>query len=365
MPDSELLYQVALTLVPGIGDVNGKKLVAHCGSPAAVFRTKKDRLAKIPGIGPRTIAALSSANMLRKAENEVSYLEKHQIRPLFFTEPDYPARLLNCEDGPMLLYYRGAADLNHARIAAIVGTRRATNYGREQCVRMVEGLKEQDVLIVSGLAYGINSIAHRAAVGAGMATVGVVAHGLDTLYPSQNRKLAEQMLERGGILTEFMSGTKPDRENFPRRNRIVAGMSDAIIVIESDRKGGALITAELGNSYNRDVFAIPGRVEDDMSRGTNFFIKTNRAALVEGPEDIAYMMGWDEKALPAHRQTQLFVELSPEESAILEIVRQHNEIAIDKLTMASGASTSKVAEALLKLEFEGLVQCLPGKIYKA
>jgi DNA processing protein len=365
MLKQELLYQIALTLIPGIGDMNGKKLVAHCGSPEAIFRTKKEKLAKIPGIGPKTISAITSSKTLHRAEKEITFIDKFYIQTFFYTEPDYPSRLLHCEDAPLLLYYKGNIALNHPRIVAIVGTRRATNYGKLRCEEMVEGLKDLGVLVVSGLAYGIDSIAHRTAIKADMPTIGVVAHGLDSLYPSQNRKLAESMLDQGGILTEFVSGTKPDRENFPKRNRIVAGMSDAIIVIESDRKGGALITAELGNSYNRDVFAIPGRVDDDMSRGTNFFIKTNRAALAEGPEDIAYIMGWDNQPVQPKAQPELFVALTDDEENMLALIREKGEITIDKLVYESGLPASKVAATLLKLEFEGLVQNLPGKRYKA
>lgn len=365
MSDNEILYQIGLTLIPGIGDVNGKRLVAYCGSPAKVFKSKRSDLEKIPGIGPRTISSIKSQKILHKAEKEIAFINKYNIRPLFYTNPEYPKRLLNCEDGPIMLFYKGTASLNSPRIVSVVGTRRATNYGRNRCEEMVKGMKDMGILVVSGLAYGIDSCAHRTAVSSGMETVGVVAHGLDMIYPSQNRNLAEKMLKNGGILTEFRSGTKPDRENFPKRNRIVAGMSDAIIVIESDRKGGALITAELGNSYNRDVFAVPGRIGDEMSRGTNFFIKTNRAALIESVDDIAYIMGWEDKPAVTRAQQELFVNLSEDEQKIIDTIRRKEEMAIDQLVIESGLSTSKVAAALLNLEFEGLVQCLPGKIYKA
>ncbi|HDO26894.1 MAG TPA: DNA-protecting protein DprA, partial [Bacteroidetes bacterium] len=249
------------------------------------------------------------------------------------------------------------------RVIAIVGTRRATNYGKSRCDEIVNSLKEKNVLVVSGLAYGIDSCAHRKSLDYGLETVGVLGHGLDRIYPGQNMKLAEKMLERGGLLTEFMSNTKPDRENFPRRNRIVAGMSDAVLVVESGRKGGALITAELAVSYNRDVFAVPGRVNDEMSKGCHFLIKTNRAALCETGDDIAYLMGWDDKPVDKKQQPELFVNLTQEESAILDLIRESNEIAIDQIVIKSGFSTSKVAAALLNLEFEGIVQSLPGKLY--
>lgn len=365
MANDELLYQIGITLIPGIGDVTGKKLLAYCGSLEAVFSEKKSALMKIPGIGQATVNSIINHDVFNRAEKEIRFIEKYKIKPLFFTDPDYPTRLLNCEDGPLMLFYKGNANLNVKRTVSIVGTRRATNYGKDCCNKLVAGLQDKDVLIISGLAYGIDSCAHRKSVSCGIPTLGVLAHGLDRIYPSQNRKLAESMLNNGGLITEFLSGSNPDRENFPKRNRIVAGMSDAVIVIESDKRGGALITADIGNSYNRDVFAVPGKLVDDMSRGTNFLIKTNRAALLQSVEDVAYIMGWDDAKVTKKSQTELFVKLGADEKLLLETIRNEKEIAIDQLVMKCGLSTSKVAAALLNLEFEGLVQCLPGKLYKA
>jgi DNA processing protein len=263
-----------------------------------------------------------------------------------------------------MLYYKGNVSLNAKRVVSVVGTRRASNYGRNICEQIVADLKAKDILVVSGLAYAIDSCAHRKSLDCGMETIGVLAHGLDRIYPAQNRKLAERMLEQGGLLTEFLSKSKPDRENFPKRNRIVAGMSDAVVVVESDKRGGAIITAGLGNSYNRDVFAVPGRVGDDGSRGCNFLIRTNRAALAENGNDVAYLMGWDDKPVQVKEQPQLFVNFSEEENRLLEIIREAGEISIDQLGVKSGLLTSKVAAALLNLEFEGAVQSLPGKRYK-
>lgn len=364
MPSNELLYQIGITLIPGIGDISGKKLIAYCGSPEAVFSEKRSALKKIPGIGDVTVSNIVNHNSFRKAEKEIQFIERYNIQPLFYTDKGYPARLLNCEDGPLMLYFKGNSNLNSGRVVAIVGTRRATNYGRARCEEIVESLEDKDVVIISGLAYGIDSCAHRKAVDLGMETVGVLGHGLDRLYPAQNRKLAEKMIEQGGLLTEFLSGTNPDRENFPKRNRIVAGMSDAIIVVESDRKGGALITAEIGNSYNRDVFAIPGRVGDDASRGCNFFIKTNRAALAESGQDIAYIMGWDSKNSQKKSQKELFVKLNNDEQHIFDLIQSKGELGVDQLVISSGLSASKIAAVLLNLEFEGVVQRMPGKLYK-
>lgn len=365
MPKHDLLYQIGITLIPRIGDISAKKLIAYCGSPEAVFHESRAALMKIPGIGNATVNCIINHSVFGRAEKEIGFIEMNGIKPLFYTDTDYPKRLLNCEDGPLMLYFKGNSDLNASRVVAIVGTRRATNYGRDRCNEIVERLADMDVLIVSGLAYGIDSCAHRNAVDKEINTVGVLGHSLDRLYPAQNRKLAERMIERGGLLTEFISGTNPDRENFPKRNRIVAGMSDAIVVVESDRKGGALITADIGNSYNRDVFAVPGRIGDDASKGCNFFIKTNRAALIESGDDIAYIMGWNSQEKPRKTQQQLFVELTDNEKKILELINESGEIGIDQLVIKSGLSTSKVAASLLNLEFEGVIQRLPGKLYKA
>ena len=365
MPNNKLIYQIGLTLIRGIGDVNGKKLVAYCGSPEAIFKESVSALLKIPGIGKSTVNSIKSQKVLDRAESEIEFINKFKIKPLFYTDTDYPARLLNCEDNPLMLYYKGNADINSQRVIAIVGTRRATNYGKSRCEEIIDDLKNRNILVVSGLAYGIDSCAHRSSLELGMNTIGVLGHGLDRIYPAHNRKLAEKMIDQGGLLTEFTSNTKPDRENFPKRNRIVAGLADAVLVVESDRKGGALITAEIGNSYNRDVFAVPGRIGDDYSRGCHFLIKTNRAALIESGNDIAYMMGWEDVIVEKKSQKELFINLSDEEKLIMKTILENEELAIDQITIKTKLSTSKVAASLLNLEFEGLVKSLPGKLYTA
>jgi len=362
--ETPLLYQIGITLIPGIGDVNGKKLVQWCGSAEEVFRSPAKTLRAIPGIGQTAVNNILNQQVLKRAEEEVRFLEKHHIRPLFFQDEAYPQRLLNCYDHPLMLYYRGNADLNHKRIIAFVGTRRATDYGRGRCREMIDGLQEKEVLIVSGLAYGIDGCAHRRAVENGIPTVGVLGHGLDRIYPAPHRKLAEEMLENGGLLTEFLSKTSPDRENFPQRNRIVAGMADAVVVVESDKKGGALITARLANSYNRDVFAVPGRITDRFSTGCNFLIKTNQAALVQSADDIGYIMGWDDRRVPADRQTRLFVEMTGTEKLLYNLLEETGTMGVDKLTIRSGFAPSTVSAALLGMEFKGLIQSLPGKQYR-
>lgn len=360
---TSLLYQIGLTLIPGVGDVNGKKLIHYCGSAEAVFNSSRKELLAIPGMGMATVNSIVSQNVLHRAEEELNFMEKNNIMALFYEDEHYPKRLLNCYDHPLLLYYKGNKVLNHHRVVGVVGTRKATSYGRRYCNELIEGLQDKDILVVSGLAYGIDSCAHQKSVALDIPTVGVLGHGLDMIYPDQNSKLVVEMQRKGGLLSEFLSKTKPDREHFPKRNRVVAGMCDALIVVESGEKGGALITAELANSYNRDVFAVPGRLNDSFSKGCNNLIKTNRAVLVQSVNDIAYIMGWGNKIQP--KQTQLFNDLSDKEIQLLELLKESGEQSIDNLIIRSGMQASLVANTLLNLELKGVIQSLPGKQYKA
>lgn len=360
----QLIYKIGLTLIPGIGDIVGKKLVAWCGGPEAVFLEKKKALLKIPGVGLQTIENIVNQQVLKRAEEEIRFIEKHKIQPLFYLDRDYPKRLQHCADSPMLLYYRGSVSLNHQRVIGIVGTRNATEYGKHFCEQLVENMLEDDVLIVSGLAYGIDTCAHRASLKNGIPTIGVLGHGLDRIYPAVNRSLAQRMLDHGGLLTEFMSQTNPDRENFPKRNRIVAGMIDALIVVESAKKGGALITADIANSYSRDVFAVPGRVGDPYSEGCNFLIRTNRAAMIEDIQNLRYIMGWDRKEKITSAQTRLFRDFSADEQILIDLFNDKKECDIDDMMLKSGFPASKLAVLLLNLEFDGVLVALPGKRYK-
>lgn len=360
----QLLYKIGLTLIPGVGDIGGKKLVAYCGGPEAVFREKRRQLEKIPGIGPQTIDNIVKQNVLSRAEEEIAFIDKRNIRPLFYLDKDYPKRLQHCADSPMLVYYKGCANLNQQRIVGIVGTRNASDYGKHFCERIVEELIPDQVIIVSGLAYGIDSCAHRASLKYGIQTVGVLAHGLDRIYPYSNKGMSEKMIENGGLLTEFMSQTNPDRENFPRRNRIVAGMIDALIVVESAKRGGALITAEIANSYSRDVFAVPGRIGDTYSEGCNYLIRINKAALLESAANIRYLMGWNQQSTSVSAQTKLFKEFTEDEQKIMDIFGQEKECGIDEIMLRSEFPASKLAGLLLTLEFDGIIVALPGKKYK-
>ncbi len=360
-----MLYKIGLTLIPGVGDVNGKKLVAYCGGVEAVFKEKKQNLLKIPGIGQSVVNSLKNSEILLRAEEELEFINKYRITPLFYLDNNYPTRLTHCVDSPILLYYKGNANLNSEKIVSIVGTRNASTYGRSVCEEIIDDLHSMNALVVSGLAYGIDTCAHKASLKNGIKTIAVLAHGLDTIYPQQNKTLSKKLLTNGGLLTEFMSKSKPDRENFPKRNRIVAGLSDAVIVIESGKKGGALITANIANSYNRDVFAVPGNLGEKLSEGCNNLIKTNKAALIQSADDLKYIMGWEnEIKIATPKQKKLFVKLSKDEEILLNILKEKKEMDIDTLRFTSDLSMSKVAAALLNMEFEGIIISLPGKIYR-
>jgi len=360
-----LRYQIAITLIPGVGDIIAKKLISYCGSAEGVFKEKKQNLLKIPSIGETLVKSIINQDVFDRVDKELEFIEKYNIKTLFYLDDNYPFRLKQCIDGPLMLYYIGNANLNADKVISIVGTRNITEYGKDICKKIVKDLSEHDILIVSGLAYGVDSCAHKAALENNLFTVGVLAHGLDRVYPPLNKSLAEKMTQKGGLLTDFMSETNPDRENFPKRNRIIAGISDAVVVIEAAKRGGALITAEIANSYNRDVFAVPGKIGDTYSEGCNNLIKTNKAALIQSADDIMYIMGWDLKKIkqkPA--QKQLFIELTEVEKNLYELLSKNATCSIDEICSQSKFSVPKIAEALLNLELEGIIKSLPGKIYK-
>ena len=328
-----ILYEIAMTQLPGIGDISGKKFVQYCGSAEAVFKETRKSLEKINGMREASIDAICKPKeYLKRAEEEMAFMEK--------------------------------ANLNANRVVAIVGTRNITEYGKENCNQLVEDLKDDNVLIVSGLAYGVDTCAHKASVKNGIPTVGVMGSGMQQIYPAPNKKLASDMVEQGGgILTECISGTLPDRENFPRRNRIIAGMADAVVVIESAMKGGSLITADLANSYSRDVFAYPGRVMDLYSQGCNYLIRTNRAHLMESVLNLRYIMRWDSES-KTEKQTALFREFTPEEKLVMDCFGANAVINLDDIIVKTELPTTKIATILLTLEFDGVLMALPGKRYQ-
>ena len=358
------LYEIALTLIPNIGDVNGKKLVAYCGGAEAVFCESKKALKRISGMNDNIIQGIDSKEVRNRAEEELLFIEKNGIKPLFYLDKEYPKRLQHCHDSPMLLYYKGNADLNAEKTVGIVGTRNITDYGKYIVEKLVEDLSSDNIMIISGLAYGVDAAAHRTALKYDLATVGVLGHGMQTIYPAENRKLATNMIEKGGILTEFVSGTTPFSGNFPKRNRIVAGMVDCLVVVESALKGGAMITAEIANSYDREVFAVPGKVGDFYSEGCNHLIRTNKANLMVGAEDIRYVMRWDVDTKVVAKQLRLFRDFSEDEKKVMDVFAKSNVVHLDDIIVGTDLSPSKIASILLSLEFDGVLTALPGKRYQ-
>ncbi|MGY3212225.1 DNA-processing protein DprA [Mucilaginibacter sp. HD30] len=359
-------HQIALTFLKNIGTAYARALMSYFGDAEAVFKAPVSKILKVPGIGEKRISTLNFDEALRRAEVELKFVEKNAIDVIFYTDTRYPKRLKNCVDAPVLLYSKGNADLNNKRVVSIVGTRNATEYGKNLCRQLVEDLTQYNVLVLSGLALGIDVAAHKDCLKNNVPTVGVVGHGLDRLYPAANRTTADKMLNNGGLLTEYPSGTIPDRENFPQRNRIVAGMADATVVIEAGIKGGALITAEIANSYNRDVFAFPGRVDDVYSEGCNFLIRNNKAALLTCAPDLAYSMGWERsEENKVVEQFMLPFDLSADEQTIFNVIQQHKTpVAIDDLSLKINMPMSQIAMGLLNMEMQGYIRSLPGKTYK-
>lgn len=359
------LHEVALTFVPMVGAVTARALVSYCGGAEAVFRTSKRDLLRIPGIGPVVTNNLSSAEALQKAERELAWMEKHGVEAVFFTDERYPYRLREIPDAPLLLYAR-CSDfqiLNAERVVAIVGTRQPSEHGKAICEEIVEGLLPYNALIISGLAYGIDVTAHKKANLVGLPNFGVLGNGLARLYPAAHQSVAQKMLENGGLLSEYPHETPPDREHFPMRNRIIAGLSDCLIVVETAATGGSMISADLAMQYDREVFAVPGRPRDAKSIGCNHLIKSEKARLLETADDLADLMRWDTPSNPRATQTQLLLDLSPAETRIVEAVRARPEIPIDDLALAAQMPSGELAALLLGLEFRGALRTLPGKRY--
>lgn len=369
MIDDFLKYKIGITLIKGVGNGVAKNLIAYIGSVEGVFMEKQQNLAKIPGIGDVLSREIASQDVLARAMKEVEFIAKNNITPLFFSDRDYPYRLKECNDSPIMIYTKGQCNLNNGKFVGIVGTRNATEAGKENCRKMIADLAavQPNIIIVSGMAYGIDICAHKAALDAGLPTIGVVGHGLDRIYPAAHRPTAVKMLGNGALLTEYLSQTNPDRPNFVQRNRIIAGLCDATVVVESAARGGALITAEVANDYNRDVFAFPGRVGDEWSAGCNALIKNNKASLVESADDLMRFMCWEKQghAPSAGIQTSLFLDLSDEEQDMVTLLRQHPDgLQLNELALKQEKPVSKVSSLLLEMEFKGVVKCLPGNVYK-
>ena len=368
MFNQDLIYQIGVTLVKGIGNITAKQIIEHLDNVALLFTEKKHVLERMSGLSRRIINEIHSPEVLKRAEKEIRFIEKAHIKPLFITDPSYPNRLKECIDAPVMLYFRGNTDLNAGKIISIVGTRNATAYGRENTEQLVHDIKEvfPESLIVSGLAYGIDIAAHRAALRENLATVGILAHGLDRIYPPIHRNTAAEMINAGGLLTDFISETNPDRQNFVKRNRIVAGMSDCTIVVESAQKGGALITANIADSYNRDIFSYPGKICDKYSEGCNLLIKSKKAALVTSADDIFREMNWSDPPESVRMQAVqriLFPELNPEEQRVMDILSKAGSIQMNLLAIELDLSVSRLSVILFELEMNGLVRCKPGGMY--
>lgn len=365
MTTQALQYLIALTQIPRVGSILAKNLLAAFGDAESVFKASAPALLRVEGIGEDTLRQILEHRdrALLRAEAEVEFMEKYQIQPLVFHEPEYPQRLRPYDDAPLVLYYKGNAALNSTRVVAIVGTRRPSEAGKAFCAQLVADLQEYNVLITSGLALGIDITAHRKAVELGVPNIGVVAHGLDEIYPPGHRRTAQEMVQNGGILTEFVSRTAPLQQNFPMRNRIIAGMADAVVVVETARTGGSMITAHFANEYQKDVFAVPGRVGDECSLGCNYLIKTHRAALIESAADIAYIMRWEKGAKARNAVVKpIFIDLSPDELRIYELLQQAEKgMHLDALIQSTQISTSRISVLLLELELKGVLRSLPGK----
>jgi len=366
MTQDEIIAALRLQHVPHIGDTTAKKLIAHCGSPAAVFSDKMQYLLRIDGVGPHTLKELHNREHLAAAESEWQFLLTNEITCLFFTEPGYPAYLKHCMDGPILLFQKGRIDYSGYKVISVVGTRSITPYGREFCEKFVEEIAPWDPIIVSGFAYGIDICVQRAAVSCNLQTIGCLAHGLNRLYPGAHRRYAPLIEQKGGFVTELWSTSKPDRENFLRRNRIIAGMSEATIVIESAEKGGSLVTADLASGYHRDVFAVPGRVGDRYSEGCNQLIRRQKAQILTSAADLVYMMGWDleeKKTRPV--QKELFVALDPVEELVYDCLQREGRQLLDLIALECQMPVCKTVSTLLALEMKGVVRPLPGKVFEA
>jgi len=361
----ELFYLLSLSQIPGIGPISGKTLISHCGSAEAVFKEKKRVLEKIPGIGSMEAAAVRQESGAYAAEKEIKFIEQSGIRVLPYTSMEYPIRLKQILDSPLLLFVKGNTELNPMRTCGIVGTRKNTPEGALNTRNIVSGLKQHACHIISGLAFGIDIVAHKTAVEEQIPTVAVVAHGLDMVYPLRHKPVADKMLASpGAIISELFSGTALHPDLFPRRNRIVAGMSDAVLVIESMIRGGSMITAQIAHSYDRDVFAVPGKPGDKMSEGCNYLIKNLKAGLCENANDVARGMNWDIGCLKkTNVQTSMLFDLSPEEKLIMDCLKGKSK-HFDELLLSTGLPMSRLTLMLLEMEMKQMVISLPGKMYK-
>jgi DNA processing protein len=365
MTEQDLFSLLALQKVELVGDVVAKKLLNHFENPSDVFTAKAQLLTSIDGIGAGLVKNLKDKSVFEKAEAEVKFIQENDIDVHFYKENSYPDKLKHCFDAPILLFSAGNINLKQTKIISIVGTRQVTSYGAEFCRNLIAEIAPLNPIIVSGFAYGVDIVAHQAAMENDLQTIGVLAHGLNQMYPASHKKYCKKMEEKGGFMTEFWSSSNPDKENFVKRNRIVAGMTEATIVIESAERGGSLITAMLANDYNRDVFAVPGRTTDKFSTGCNNLIKTQKANLLTSAADLIYMLNWDIAASTKAVQKQLFVDLPPDEQIIYDYLLQKGKELMDTIALDCGFPIYVLSGMLLNMELKGVIRPLPGKLFEA
>ncbi|HPD94255.1 MAG TPA: DNA-processing protein DprA [Tenuifilaceae bacterium] len=366
--DPDLIYKIGIGLIPKIGSISAKKLIAYCGSAQKVFELSKKELMGVPGIGKILADEIVKQKVLPIAEREIKFIQKYNVKTYYFTDPEYPNRLKHCEDGPIILFVKSNININFNadKILSVVGTRKATDYGKNICEEIIGDLAKMghSPIIISGLAYGIDITAHRAALKNGLQTIAVLGHGFSTIYPSAHKNTAKDIVNSGALVTDFESEAIFDRKNFLQRNRIIAGLSDATVVVESAPEGGAMITADIANSYNREVFAVPGNVWNNYSKGCNLLIKQNKAALIENATDIEYMLGW--KINNDTKQKQLIINFdsfTSDEQKIINLLKEKGEESIDVIALITGIPVSKVLSSLLNLEFSGIIISKPGKVF--
>jgi DNA processing protein len=361
----ERVFQLALTRVRSLGPVRQRKLIEQFGSAKQIFESTLSEISAVNGIGRLAASKIKSYKQFEGLRVELEEAKAKGLDIHFYTDDSYPNRLRFCADAPNLLYSIGNIDLNKERFVSIVGTRRATNYGKRMVKKLIEQLSEHRVNLVSGLAFGIDIYAHREALKYSIQNIAVVAHGLDRIYPNEHRQSVKSMLANGGLISEYPFGVKPDKEHFPERNRIIAGLTDATVVVESKKKGGAMITAEIADGYHRDVFAVPGKTEDALSQGCNFLIKKNRAHLLEDANDLLDIMNWRDQNETKKQGTQkkLFVSLTKKDEQILAFLKENGTSHTEEIARSLNTTTSKLALQMLELEMNGLVRSHPGSLY--
>jgi DNA processing protein len=365
MTEQDLFHLMALQRVEGVGDIMAKKLLTHCGNAESVFKAKTSQLAAIDGVGSMLLKSLKDRSVFEKADRELEFIKSNDINVAYFQDEAYPDRLKHCIDGPVLLFTSGNINLKNRKIISIVGTRQITSYGTEFCRKLIADLAPLDPIIVSGFAYGVDIVAHQLAIENNLQTIGVVAHGLNQIYPKTHKKYVAKVEENGGFMTEFWSSSNPDKENFVRRNRIVAGMSEATIVIESADRGGSLITANMANDYNRDVFAVPGRVTDKYSAGCNNLIKTQKANVLTSAADLVYILNWDLEKETKPVQKQLFVTLDEDEQKVYDYLLKTGKELMDIIALRCDFPIYRISGLLLNMELKGVIRPLPGKLFEA